>query len=68
MNTNDKEIHVKYLPTKPPVTFTAVVLLICDRFNAPGWVWGIVGSFLALCWIGAFMKMHATKWVKPSEI
>lgn len=63
-----KEIHPKYLPSRLPITFTAVVFLLCDRFSAPGWVWGIAGTFLAMAWIGSIINMGNSEWVKPSEI
>lgn len=67
MNT-EKELHPKYLPIRPPIQFTALVLLVCDRFTLPGWAWGVVGSLLVLIWIAAIVRMVQTKWVKPSEL
>lgn len=62
------EIHPTYLPTRPPVQFTAILCLLCDRFSAPGWVWGGCITLITLLWIGAIQIMATTKWVKPSEI
>lgn len=65
---NDREINPRYLPTMPPVTLTGMVLLVCDRFAAPGWVWGCVITLLALLWLAVIVRMGQTKWVRPSEI
>lgn len=48
-----KVISRNCLPTRFPFMFTAVVYLLMDKFGAPGWLWGVVGSLLALCWIGS---------------
>ena len=47
-------ISRKNLPTSSPVTFVAVLYLLLDKFNAPGWVWGSVGLlmlFIFIAWI-----------------
>lgn len=47
-------ISRKNLPTSSPVTFMAVLYLLLDKFNAPGWVWGAVGLlmlFIFIAWI-----------------
>jgi hypothetical protein len=39
------------LPVKLPVFNTIVCLLVLDRFNAPEWVWGIMGTILCFVWV-----------------
>jgi hypothetical protein len=63
-----KEIHPKYLPSRLPIWQTPIVFLLCDRFDAPGWVWGIAGTLLVITWIGAVIALCRCEWVKPSEI
>jgi hypothetical protein len=63
-----RQIDVKYLPTRLPVISTAVVYLLLDRHNAPGWVWGVFITLYALYWLGAAAVLYRAKWVKPSEI
>lgn len=63
-----KYINPKYLPPRLPLQFTALVLLILDRFDAAGWIWGVAGSFLALAWIGALAMIYKCEFVKPSEV
>lgn len=46
-------ISVKNLPTRLPVTFTMVLGLLLDRYDAPGWMWGAAGAILLLIWVVA---------------
>ena len=48
---NEKVISVKNLPARFPVLTTAVSYLYLDKYNAAGWVWGVVGTVLAILWI-----------------
>lgn len=52
------------LPTNLPVQTTALAGLLLDRFSAPGWVWGVVGTLMALVWIVAVVRL-CTDRVKP---
>ena len=52
-----KVISPKNLPTKIPVSFTAILFLIMDKYNAAGWVWGLVGGVMALLWIGCIITI-----------
>lgn len=40
----------KNLPTRMPLIFTAVCWLLLDRFDSPGWVWGVVGTLVVALW------------------
>jgi len=52
------------LPAQLPVQTTAVVYLLLEHFDAPGLVWGVVGTLLALLWAGAMVRMWNQK-AKP---
>lgn len=66
---NDKqEIHVKYMPTLPPIWPTLTTATALKAFNSPGWVVGCACTILAILWLNALVGMAKSKWVKPSEI
>jgi hypothetical protein len=47
-----KVIAGKQLPQISwPVTATGMWYLLLDKWHAPGWVWGVVGTFMAIIWI-----------------
>ena len=52
------------LPAQLPVQTTALVYLLLEHFEAPGWVRGVLGTLLALLWVGAAIRMWTQK-VKP---
>lgn len=52
------------LPAQLPAQTTAVVYLLLEHFDAPGWVRGVVGTLLALLWAGAILRMWYQK-AKP---
>lgn len=43
-----KRISHKNLPVKIPVTSTAVIYLYLDKYNAPGWLWGVVVTLIVI--------------------
>lgn len=49
------------LPARLPIQTTALVYLLLDRWSAPGWVWGVVGTVLALFWVLAVVRMYTDK-------
>lgn len=44
-------ISWKNLPARLPWVSTAVAYLYLDKYNAPGWVWGMVITLFAILWI-----------------
>ena len=46
-----KVIAQKNFSMRSPLMPTVVVWLLLDRFQAPGWVWGVVGTLVAILWI-----------------
>lgn len=49
------------MPAQLPVQTTALAWLLLDRLAAPGWVWGVVGTVLALFWVLAIVRMVTDK-------
>jgi hypothetical protein len=52
-----KVIRYKDLPVRPPLTLTAVVYLLLDRFHAPAAAWGALGVLLFLVWIACIASI-----------
>ncbi len=52
------------LPSRLPLTQTVVVGLLLDRFDVPGWAWGIYGTFFAILNI-IVIAMIAEETPKP---
>lgn len=49
------------MPAQLPTQTTALAYLLLDRWQAAGWVWGIVGTVLALIWVIALIRMFTDK-------
>ena len=49
------------MPAQLPVQMTALAYLLLDRWSAAGWVWGVVGTVLALFWVLAVVRMYTDK-------
>jgi hypothetical protein len=43
-------IRLQSLPTRLPIISTAVLGLLLDRIDAPGWLWGALGVIVATAW------------------
>lgn len=52
-----KVISRKNVPSYPPLLFTIVMWLLLDRVQAAGWVWGVVGTLVAIIWIGFIINV-----------
>ena len=52
-----KVISYKNLPAKLPLLSSAVSYLFLDKFNAPGWVWGVVITLFSILWISCVIKL-----------
>jgi hypothetical protein len=52
MNKTRYVIPVDHLPVKPPVVSTVVACMALDLYDAPGVAWGVLGTVIALAWIG----------------
>ena len=49
------------MPAQLPTHTTALAYLLLDRWSAAGWVWGVVGTVLALFWVAAGLRMWTDK-------
>lgn len=61
------KIDPKNLVMPLPLNITLWAWLLMDRFNAPGWVWGVVGTFLFLFWLVGIIALFASETVDISE-
>jgi hypothetical protein len=50
-----------HLPAQLPSQTTALVYLLLEHFDAPGWVWGVVGTLLVMVWVAAGYRMWTDK-------
>jgi hypothetical protein len=64
-----KVIHTKYLPVRPfgPAPYFLAFLSL-ERFNAPGWLYGVVFCLLILITIITAYCAIKQKLVHPSEL
>lgn len=46
-----------------PIQFTALVYLFMDKFNAPGWLWGVVITILVILWLAIFYVLANAKHI-----
>jgi len=51
-----------------PLMLTAVTYLMLDKFNTPGWAWGVAGTILLVLWILCLIAMVNSKGVDIWEI
>lgn len=51
-------ISRKNLPSRVPVFQMMTVYLMLDKFDAPGWLWGVIGTFMVVALIGSLIEMH----------
>ncbi|MBW9334569.1 hypothetical protein FEE59_13705 [Herbaspirillum sp. RU 5E] len=52
-------ISRKNLPVRLPMPLTISLGLLIDRLDAPGWVWGVAGTAMAIIWISAILLLAA---------
>lgn len=55
------------LASKPPIMESLLFWLILDRFHAPGYAWGIVGTLVVLIWIGFVITLFSEDYRDPFE-
>lgn len=53
-----KVIAYKNLPAHPPLGVTCVCWLLLDRFQVPGWAWGVYGCLVAIAWVAYGYHCH----------
>lgn len=55
------------ISTGMPLLSSMVAWLMLDRFHAPGYVWGIVGTLYAIVWIAFICSFFAEDVRDPFE-
>lgn len=55
------------LQTTPPLLATMVWGLMLDRFHAPGYVWGILGTIVFILWIAYFSLLFTEEVRDPFQ-
>lgn len=46
-----KVVPYKNMPMNMPLWPSTTMWLMLDRLNAPGWLWGVCGTCLAVAWL-----------------
>lgn len=60
-------IAYKNLPTRLPISRTILITLALSYWNAPGWLWGVVMTFLGLIWINSLILLFTQEYVDIFE-
>lgn len=47
-----------------PIFQTIVIALVLDRFNVPGWAWGIFGTLFTIVFIGSLIDFFTAEDVE----
>jgi hypothetical protein len=64
----NKVISRKQLPTNLPTQFTLLMWLVLDKLDSPGWVWGVVGTLVAILWASAIHAMYTQEPTRLKEL
>lgn len=59
-----KALDRKNLPCSLPTSSTAIAWLLLDRFSAPGWLWGVSLTLLAILWIASIYDVFTCEKVE----
>ena len=59
-----KALSTENRPRSLSLTFHAIVWLMLDRFDAPSWVWGMVGTLAALMFLFSLLDFFTAKDVE----
>lgn len=52
-----KTIKYSNIPTSLPLTPTATLYLLMDKFHSPQWLWGAIGLLVLVVWISAIYNI-----------
>lgn len=63
-----KVIDYRYLPTQFPLSQTAVLWLLLDRFHVHGWLLGAIWTVAAISWAAVLYRVIHENGVPPSVI
>jgi predicted PurR-regulated permease PerM len=58
----------RYLPAQLPIFQTLTAWLFLDRIHASGWVYGVIGTLLAVVWIACIYALATHEYRHPAEI
>jgi len=56
-------IKVSSLPVRPPILLAAVLWLLLDRFDAPGWAFGVMWTLIAMLVVGFLVGLKRTEFM-----
>lgn len=45
----------KNMPARVPLWQTVTLVLVLDRFGAPGWLWGVALALTGMAWVLAYV-------------
>lgn len=62
-----KTISRKNLPARLPIVHTALAILLLDYYDAPQWLYGVIGCILVMLWIAAIYTKSKEKEVDLFE-
>ena len=51
-------LPLDHYPTRMPLLDSFVAYMALDLYNAPGWVWGVAGTLLAMLWLGWLLLIN----------
>lgn len=58
-----KVIKRTNLPARLPLFETLIVITVMDYWNAPQWLWGVIGVLLFVVWICSLIMIFRQKGV-----
>jgi hypothetical protein len=67
MNTKQKVIASKNIQLSFPLSLTILAYLLLDKFNASGWLWGVVGTIFVIWYIAVIFSWATTEVVDIFE-
>jgi hypothetical protein len=59
-----KALASKHAPRRLGLSLYAVVWLLLDRWQPPGWVWGVVGTVCAVVFIASLIDFFTAEDVE----
>lgn len=68
MALQQEVINPKYLPSRLPLFATLLSFLMLDYYNAPDWVWGVVGTLWFIIWPTVIYTRIKQDFVRPEGI
>jgi hypothetical protein len=64
MRTRRKALSSKNVPRRLHLMMYAVIWLLMDRFNPPGWAWGVVGTICAVMLMASLVDFFGAEDVE----